>query len=124
MGTSAQHSAPASVRVAFDAEGEARVATGLAVLDHLVSEFARAARSELTLEVAPGTGEEEASAAGRALGEALRAPLRVGGASGRGFAWMPADEALAGAVLEVSDRPLLASNVDFSGQRVGGHQGD
>jgi imidazoleglycerol-phosphate dehydratase len=64
------------------------------------------------------------AAAGRGLGEALAPLLRDRGASGRGWAWLPADEALAGAVLEVSDRPLVASNVDFSGQRVGGLRGD
>ena len=48
--------------------------------------------------------------------------LRAAGAAGRGFAWLPADEALAGAVLEVSERPLVASNADFSG--VGGLRSD
>ena len=33
---------------------------------------------------------------------------------------MPADEALAAAALEVTDEPLLASNVDFSDERVAG----
>jgi len=89
-----------------------------------VSELARSARLQLALEVAPGTGDQEAIAAGRAFGEALATPLRAPGASGRGFAWLPADEALAGAVIEVSAQPLLAANVDFSGQRVGGLDGD
>jgi imidazoleglycerol-phosphate dehydratase len=113
----------ASVRLGLDSDG-VRVATGLAVLDHLVAAFARSAGMQLSLEVAPDTGDQEAVAAGRALGEALAAPLRAAGAAGRGFAWLPADEALAGAVVEVGDRPMLVSNVDFSGQRVGGLQGD
>jgi imidazoleglycerol-phosphate dehydratase len=113
-----------SARVAFGEAAGAHAATGLAVLDYLVGEFALASGTQLSLEVAPGTGEEEAAAAGRALGEAFAGPLRAEGASGRGFAWLPADEALAGAVLEVSERPLLASNVDFTGQRVGGLRGD
>jgi imidazoleglycerol-phosphate dehydratase len=79
---------------------------------------------QLSLEVAPDTGDQEAVAAGRALGEALAAPLHAAGAAGRGFAWLPADEALAGAVIEVSERPMVVSNVDFSGQRVGGLKGD
>jgi imidazoleglycerol-phosphate dehydratase len=116
--------AEVSVRVGFGTGGGASVSTGLAVLDYLVGELARTAGMTLSLEVAPGTGDREAVAAGRALGEALAGPLRAEGAPGRGFAWLPADEALAGAVLEVSERPLLASNVDFSGQRVGGLEGD
>jgi imidazoleglycerol-phosphate dehydratase len=116
--------AQVNVRVGFGEGLAVSVATGLPVLDHLVGALARSAGMQLTIEVAPGTADQEAVAAGRAFGEALAAPLRAPEASGHGFAWLPADEALAGAVLEVSERPLLASNVDFSGQRVGGLQGD
>jgi imidazoleglycerol-phosphate dehydratase len=104
--------------------GSTTIATGLTVLDHLIGELARSAGVQLTLEVAPGTVDREVAIAGRALGEALQPLLHAPGASGRGFAWLPADEALAGAILEVSERPLVASNVDFSGQRVGGLGGD
>jgi len=37
---------------------------------------------------------------------------------------LPAHEALASASLEVSEQPLVVSNVDFSGQRVGGLASD
>ena len=43
-----------------------------------------------------GSAEEEVAAAGRALGDALAEPLRADGACGRGWATLPADEALAG----------------------------
>jgi imidazoleglycerol phosphate dehydratase HisB len=112
------------VRVELAADGAATVATGLPVLDHLVGELARSGGLRISLEVAPGSAEEEVSAAGRALGGALADPLRADGAAGRGWAFLPADEALAGAVLEVSDHPLVASNVDFSGQLVGGLASD
>ena len=98
--------------------------TGLPVLDHLVGELARMGRLRLSLEVAPGGVDEEVAAAGRGLGDALGPLLRGAGASGHGWAWLPAGEALAGAVLEASDEPHVASNVDFSGQRVGGLAGD
>jgi len=109
-----------SARIDTAGEGTANVATGISVLDHLVGELAGTARIRLSLEVAPGTVEETVGASGQALGEALAGPLRAPGAEGRGWAWLPADEALAGAVIEISERPLLVSNVDFSGQRVGG----
>jgi imidazoleglycerol phosphate dehydratase HisB len=73
---------------------------------------------QLTLEAAPGAVDPATKAAGRRLGEELEPLLRAAGTSGRGSAWLPADEALAGAVIEVSDRPLLVANADFSG--VGG----
>jgi imidazoleglycerol-phosphate dehydratase len=100
--------------------GHASVSTGLPVLDHLVGELARNARANISVEVAPDAVDRAVSAAGRALGDALKPLLRAPGALGHGFAWLPADEALAGAVLEASDKPTVASNVDFSGQRVGG----
>lgn len=112
------------VRVELASEGSANVGTGLPVLDHLMGEFARTGRLRLSLEVAPGSADEEVAAAGRGLGEALASPLRSPGASGRGWAWLPDGEALAGAILEVSDHPHVASNVDFSGQRVGGLESD
>jgi imidazoleglycerol-phosphate dehydratase len=112
------------VRVELAVEGSASVATGLPVLDHLVGELARCAGLRVTLEVAPGSAEEEVAAAGRALGSALSGPLRGDSASGRGWAFLPADEALAGVVVEVSERALVASNVDFSGQLAGGLASD
>jgi len=112
--------AQVSVRVGLG-EGAA-ISTGLTVLDHLLGELARTARLQLSVEAAPGPVDRAVAAAGREMGEGIAPLLRAPAAAGNGFAWLPADEALAGAVLEVSDRPLVASNVDFSG--VGGLPGD
>jgi imidazoleglycerol-phosphate dehydratase len=106
------------VRVEPAREGVANVATGLPVLDHLVGELARSARFKLSLEVAPGSTDKAVAAAGRALGAALDEWLA--GNSGTGWALAPADEALALAALERDDQPRFVTNVDFSGQRVGG----
>ena len=112
------------VRVALAAEGSATVSTGLPVLDHLLAELARTARLRITLEVEPGSADAEVAAAGTALGRALAELLHTREASGRGWAFLPADEALAAAALEVAERPLVVSNVDFSGQGVGGLAND
>src|ERR1700710_2986536 len=106
------------VRVELAREGVANVATGLPVLDHLVGELARTARFKLSLEVAPGSADEAVAAAGRALGAALAG--RIATNAGRGWALMPADEGLPLAAVDRDDEPRLVSNVDFSGQRVGG----
>jgi len=111
-------SAQTGVRVELATEGSANVATGLPVLDHLVGELARAARLRIALEVAPESADNEVVAAGRAFGNALVALMDAG--AGRGWAIVPADEALASAALERTDTPLFASNVDFSDQRVAG----
>lgn len=112
------------VRVELAVRGEANVATGLPVLDHLVGLLAATARLRIALEVQPGSADEEVAAAGRALGAGLAEVVQSAGAWGRGWATLPADEALASASLEISERPLVVSNVDFSGQRVGGLASD
>jgi imidazoleglycerol-phosphate dehydratase len=108
------------VRVARARTGSASADTGLPVLDHLIREFALAARLRIVLEVAPGTADEEAARAGRALGQALAAPLAEPGSAGRGWSIVPAAEALAAAALEVSAEPLLVANVDFREEGVAG----
>jgi imidazoleglycerol-phosphate dehydratase len=104
--------------------GEARVVTGLPVLDHLLVLFAEYASFDLILEIAPGEAEAEVAAAGRALGRALADPLRQKRCRGHGSAAVPADEALAHVAVEASGRPLVVSNVDLSDARVAGLASD
>jgi len=109
-----------NVRVTVQGEGTANVATGLPILDHLLGLLAERAGFDLVLEVAPGGPDEELAAAGRALGLAMAEALQVEGCRRYGSAVVPADEALAHVALEASGRPLVVSNVDLSGERVGG----
>jgi imidazoleglycerol-phosphate dehydratase len=107
-------------RVDAFGSGEANVATGLPVLDHLLALLAEYASFDLTLEVAPGAAEAEVVAAGRALGQALAGAFEQEGCRRHGSAVVPADEALAHVVIEASGRPLVVSNVDLSDARVAG----
>jgi imidazoleglycerol-phosphate dehydratase len=107
-------------RVSLGGNGRTEVSTGLPVLDHLLGLLAERAGLDLELEVAPGGPDAATAAAGRALGEALREFLSAGEAKGYGSAIAPADEALANVALEVSNRPLLVSNVDLSDAHVAG----
>jgi imidazoleglycerol-phosphate dehydratase len=100
--------------------GPSSVATGVAVLDHLLLELAETGGFELHLEIAPGEPEAEVDAAGGELGEALAALLGSGRAAGRGVGVVPSDEALAMVVVEASGRPLVASNADLTSTRAGG----
>lgn len=107
------------IRLSSAPAGRANVATGLPVLDYLLGILAEWGRLELELETAPMAGtEEEVDAVGRALGREVGSLLH--GGSGFGSAIAPADEALAQVVLEASGRPLVAANVDLSGEHVGG----
>jgi imidazoleglycerol-phosphate dehydratase len=104
--------------------GASSVATGVAVLDHLLGELAETGGFELRLEIAPGKPEAEVGAAGMELGEALAPLLRSDAALGRGVGVVPADEALAMVVVEVSEKPLVVSNADLTSTRAGGLQTD
>src|SRR5438105_6356661 len=114
----------ASARVNVGGRGETNVATGVPVLDHLLSLLAVYASFDLALEVEPGSPEVEIMAAARSLGEALAEPLRAEGGRGHGSAVIAVDEALAHVVLEASGRPLLLSHADVSQERVAGRAGD
>jgi imidazoleglycerol-phosphate dehydratase len=107
-------------RVTVGGRGEANVATGIPVLDHMLALLAEHAGFDLALEVAPGDADAEIAAAGRALGRALAEALSVQGSRGHGSAVVPADEALAHVALEASGRPLVVSNVDLSDALVAG----
>ena len=108
------------VRVDPRGDGTANVETGLPVLDRLLERLAEYASFDLTLEVEPGAAEAEVAEAGSALGRALAGPLRAESARGHGSGMMPSAEALATVALEVTDAPLLVSNVDLTQARIGG----
>jgi imidazoleglycerol-phosphate dehydratase len=108
------------IRVDLRGTGVANVETGLPVLDRLLERLAKYARFDLALEVEPDSGEAEVAEAGSALGRALAEPLRSAGARGYGVGVMTSAEALANVVLEVSDTPLVVSNVDLTQARIGG----
>ncbi len=110
--------------VTLGAAGEGTIATGVAVLDHLLGELARAGRFELRLEVAPDEPESEVDAAGTSLGEAFLPLLTADGAAGRGVGVVAADEALAMVVVETSGSALVASNADLTSTRAGGLRTD
>ncbi len=104
-------------RITPAADGPSNIATGLPVLDHLLVLLARAGSFELVLEVEPDDPEAEVGSAGAELGRVLAPHLQAGA---HGYGVMPADEALAMAVVEVSGRPRVASNVDLRPLHVGG----
>ena len=92
--------------------GEANIATGLPLLDHLLVELALAGGFDLSLEIEPDEPAAEVDEAGAALGQAL-VPLLRPRAHGTGT--MVSDEALASVIVEASGKPLLVSNADLRG---------
>jgi imidazoleglycerol-phosphate dehydratase len=106
-----------------DGDGDARVETGVAFFDHMLSSFATHGLFDLTVE-ADGdvevddhhTVEDVAIVLGTALAEALGDKRGI-----RRFAdrRVPLDEAVASVVVDVSGRPYFAFDGAFSQERVG-----
>jgi imidazoleglycerol-phosphate dehydratase len=92
--------------------GQANVATGVPLLDHLLVELAAAGRFDLSLENAPDEPVAEVDAAGAAIGRALRPLLRP---RAHGSGTMLSNEALAMVAVEASGTPLVVSNADLRG---------
>jgi imidazoleglycerol-phosphate dehydratase len=113
----------AAARVSLEG-GETTIATGVAVLDHLLEQLAAAGGFFMGLEVAPDEPEAEVDTAGAMLGEAFLPLLTRDGAARRGFGITPADEALAMVVVEASGKALVVSNADLTSTRAGGLRTD
>jgi imidazoleglycerol-phosphate dehydratase len=113
-----------AAQVTLGRGGGSSIATGVAVLDHLLGELASTGGFELRLEVAPDEPEAEVDTAGATLGNALLPLLTREGAAQRGMGVVAADEALAMVVVEMSGKPLVASNADLTSTRAGGLRTD
>lgn len=112
-----------SVKLNLDGSGKAKLATGVAFLDHMLEQVAR--HGLLDLEVlangdlhidAHHTVEDVGIALGQALAQALGDKK---GVRRFGHAYVPLDEALSRVVVDLSGRPGLEYHVKFSRARVG-----
>jgi imidazoleglycerol-phosphate dehydratase len=111
------------VALDLDGTGEAKLASGIPFLDHMLDQLARHGGLDLTVQ-AKGDLEIDAHHTvediGITLGQALA--KAVGDKKGirrYGHAYVPLDEALSRAVVDFSGRPGLEFHVKFSRARVG-----
>jgi imidazoleglycerol-phosphate dehydratase len=113
------------VRVAIDLDGrgEARVATGIGFFDHMLAQFARHGLFDLDVSCTGDleidghhTVEDVAITLGEAIAEALGDKA---GLVRYGSAYVPMDEALARAAVDLSGRPYLVFRVENTRDRIG-----
>jgi imidazoleglycerol-phosphate dehydratase len=111
------------LRLDLDGAGDAQVATGVGMFDHLLEQIARHGLFDLRVEA---TGDVERDAhhtvedVGICLGQALSEAL--GDRSGivrMAHAVVPLDEALALVALDISGRGYAAIDLPFRGERIG-----
>ena len=109
--------------VNLDGSGVTELTTGVGFFDHMLDAMCRFAQFDLTLNCAGDldidahhTVEDVGICLGKAIREALgdRAGIRRVGS-----AYMPMDEALAFAAIDISGRPYLAWNADFTAPMCG-----
>ena len=111
------------VAVDLDGRGEARLASGIPFLDHMLDQLARhggldlevKAKGDLEID-AHHTVEDIGITLGMAFAKALGDKK---GIRRFGYAYVPLDEALSRAVVDFSGRPGLEFHVDYRRARVG-----
>ena len=111
------------VELLVDGSGQARVATGVGFLDHLLVSLAKHARLDLRMQCEGDldvddhhTAEDAALALGQALDQALgdrRGIVRFGDAL------VPLDEALSRAVVDISGRPFADVQLGLTRGAIG-----
>jgi len=111
------------VRLNLDGSGEARLATGVPFLDHMLDQIARHGHFDLEVEAkgdleidAHHTVEDIGIALGQAITEAVGDKK---GLTRYGHAYVPLDESLSRVVVDLSGRPGLFLEADFSRASVG-----
>ncbi len=106
-----------TVRVDLDGRGTATVGTGIGFFDHMLDALARHALLDLTIEAQGDLhvdGHHTVEDTGIALGQAIEQALgQRAGIRRYGAAFVPLDEALVRAVVDVSGRPYLAYAIDI-----------
>jgi len=117
------------VRLRLDLDGgEARIATGIGFLDHMLELLARHGRLGLDLEAKGdlGTGAHHTTEdVGICLGQAIdRALGDRAGIRRYGSALVPMDEALAEAAIDISGRPLTAFDAKLPDVTIAGFEAE
>lgn len=111
-----------TLTVNLDGTGQARVDTGVAFLDHMLTLLAKHASLDLTVEAKGDVAVDyhhTVEDTGIVLGQALRQALGdKAGIRRYGFFILPMDEALARVALDLSNRPMLVYHADVSNYMV------
>lgn len=112
-----------SVQINLDGTGQTDISTGVGFLDHMLDQLGRHGLIDLTVKTkgdlhidAHHTVEDTALALGQALKEALGDKA---GINRYGHAMVPMDECLSRVALDLSNRPFLVWNVNFTVERLG-----
>lgn len=112
-----------SVGIDINGSGKANIDTGVPFLDHMLDQVARHGMMDLTITCQGDTHIDDHHSVedvGITFGQALaKVAGDKAGLVRYGHAYVPLDEALSRVVLDLSGRPGLFYEVDFSRSRIG-----
>lgn len=111
------------VKLTIDGSGEYDISTGIGFLDHMLEQLSRHGGMDIFVRVKGDlhidghhTTEDTGIAMGQAFKQALGDKM---GITRYGHAYLPMDETLARAALDISGRPFLVWNVPFTRDKIG-----
>ena len=113
------------IKVRFDECGKSNISTGIGFFDHMLT--ALSAHSGISLDInVKGDlhvdGHHTVEDTGIVLGQACAKALGdKSGIERYGTAYIPMDESLAFASLDISNRPFLVFNAEFTNDMIGGY---
>jgi len=109
--------------VDLDGTGAYDVSTGVGFLDHMIEQLARHSLIDITLKAEGDLHIDQhhtTEDSGIVLGQALACALgEKQGIARYGFSYLPMDETLTCVALDVSGRPFLVWDVDFTRTKIG-----
>ncbi len=112
-----------SVILDLDGTGAQEIASGIGFLDHMLNQIARHALLDLTIVAKGDTHIDDHHSVedlGIVLGQAFKDALGdKKGITRYGFAYVPLDESLSRAVIDISGRPGLFFSCNFTAQKIG-----
>jgi len=111
------------VKLNLDGSGKVDISTGIGFFDHMLTAFAVHGKMDLTLNVQGDLyvdGHHTVEDTGIVLGTAFKQAIGdMKGIARYGTAFIPMDEALGFCCLDISNRPFLVFDAEFSDDRIG-----
>lgn len=113
------------ITVSLDGNGKAEIDTGIGFFDHMLTALSVHSGISMTIKVKGDLhvdGHHTVEDTGIALGQALSAALgNKSGIKRYGTSYIPMDESLAMTSLDISNRPFLVFNAEFTNQSCGAY---
>ena len=113
------------IKVVLDGEGRAEISTGIGFFDHMLTALSVHSGISMNIKVTGDLhvdGHHTVEDTGIALGQALAQALGdKSGIKRYGTSYIPMDESLSMTSLDISNRPFLVFNAEFTNQSCGGY---